>query len=296
MSDRSTEKTAVALGFFDGLHTAHRRVLESAAAQRENGLLPCVLLFDDHPQHVLNGKQVPKLLQNEKRDAIIREMGLTAVGCSFARIRDFSPRAFVETVLLGELNAAFVSCGYNYRFGKNGAGDAAALQALCAEHGMEVSVCPEMDANGEPVSSTAIRRLLEDGEPEQAAKLLGRPFSFASEVIEGDRRGRLLGTPTVNQRLPEDLVIPKYGVYVSKVTFGGETRTGVTNVGARPTFHAGEVRSETYILDYSGDLYGQTVETALIKYLRPVMAFDSAEALKAQIAEDVAVARRLAPL
>jgi riboflavin kinase/FMN adenylyltransferase len=285
--------TAVALGFFDGLHLAHRQVLAAAAAQREKGLQPCVLLFDDHPQHVLNGKTVPKLLQNEKRDVLLTEMGLTAVNCSFERIRNESPREFVSQVLFGELNAAFVSCGYNYRFGRNGAGDAAALKELCGEYGIEVSVCPEMDFEGEPVSSTVIRRLIENGEAEPAARLLGRPFSFSAEVIAGDRRGRLLGTPTVNQKLPDDMVIPRYGVYVSEVRFGGNMYTGVTNIGARPTFHAPEVRSETFILDFDGDLYGQTVETALVKYLRPVMAFDSADALKAQIAEDIAAARRL---
>lgn len=289
------KRTAVALGFFDGLHLAHRRVLESAAAQRENGLLPCVLLFDDHPQHVLNGKTVPKLLQNEKRDAMLAEIGLTAVNCSFERIRNLTPQAFVTQVLAGELHAAFVCCGYNYRFGKNGAGNAAALKNLCAAAGIEVSVCPEMDFEGEPVSSTVIRQLIETGEAEQAAKLLGRPFFFSAEVIAGDRRGRLLGTPTVNQLLPPDLTVPRYGVYVSAVRFDGKEYTGVTNIGARPTFHAPEVRSETFILDFAGDLYGQTVETALIKYLRPVMAFESAEALKAQIALDVQAAREYLP-
>ena len=107
---------------------------------------------------------------------------------------------------------------------------------------------------------------------------MGRPFSFAAEVVAGDKRGRLLGTPTVNQKLPDDLVIPRYGVYVSEVRFGGSICTGVTNIGARPTFQAPEVRSETFILDFDGDLYGQTVETALVKYLRPVMTFDSADA------------------
>lgn len=289
-------KTAVALGFFDGLHLAHKSVLESAAAQKCNGLTPCVLLFDDHPLHVLKGTDVPKLLQNEKRDALLREMGLATVSCSFARIKDMSPDSFVEQILSGELNAAFVSCGYNYRFGKNGAGDAAALQTLCAGYGISVSICPEMDCNGEPVSSTAIRRFIESGEVDKAADMLGRFFSFESPVIEGDKRGRLLGTPTVNQLLPEHLVTPRFGVYLSRVTFGGKSYTGVTNIGTRPTFHAGDPRSETYILDFSGDLYGQTVETALVRYIRPVMAFDSAEALKAQIAEDVSVARRLAPL
>ena len=289
----NTTKTAVALGFFDGLHLAHKSVLESAAAQKCNGLTPCVLLFDDHPLHVLKGTDVPKLLQNEKRDAILREMGLAAVSCSFARIKDMSPGAFAEQILAGELNAGFVSCGYNYRFGKDGAGDAATLQKLCAEYGIAVSVCPELDVDGEPVSSTAIRRFIESGEADKAADMLGRYFSFESPVIEGDKRGRLLGTPTVNQLLPEHLVTPRFGVYLSRVTFDGQTYTGVTNIGARPTFQAGDPRSETYILDFSGDLYGRTVETALVKYIRPVMAFDSADALKAQIAEDIAAARSL---
>ena len=296
MSDYTNKTgTAVALGFFDGLHLAHRQVLAAAVAQREKGLTPCVLLFDDHPQHVLNGKTVPKLLQNEKRDILLSEMGLTAVNCSFERIRNHTPREFVSQVLRGELNAAFVSCGYNYRFGKNGEGDAAALKALCAAEGVEVCVCPEIDFEGEPVSSTAIRRLIENGEAEKAARLLGRPFSFSAEVIAGDRRGRLLGTPTVNQLLPPDLAVPKYGVYVSAVRFDGKAYTGVTNVGARPTFQSTEVRSETYILDFDGDLYGKTVETALVKYLRPVMTFDSADALKAQIARDVQAARAFHP-
>ena len=286
-------KTAVALGFFDGLHLAHRRVLESAAAQKDKGLTPCVLLFDDHPLHVLKGTDVPKLLQNDKRDAILREMGLTTVDCSFARIKDMPPQTFVAQVLAGELNAAFVACGYNYRFGKHGVGDAAALQDLCAAYDISVCVCPEMDVDGEPVSSTAIRGLIEAGEVDKAADMLGRYFSFESPVIEGDRRGRLLGTPTVNQLLPEHLVTPRFGVYLSRVSFGGKSYTGVTNVGARPTFHAGDPRSETYILDFSGDLYGQNVETALVKYIRPVMAFENAEALKAQIAEDIAAARSI---
>ena len=286
-------RAAVALGFFDGLHLAHRRVLESAAAQKENGLRPRVLLFDDHPQHVLNGKTVPQLLQTEKRDALLREMGLTPVGCSFERIRNKAPREFVEQILSGELNAAFVACGYNYRFGKDGAGDAALLQTLCAEYDIKVCVCPELDIDGEPVSSTAIRRAIEAGEAEKAARLLGRPFSFAARVVAGDHRGRLLGTPTVNQPLPPELVTPRPGVYVSRVSFDGKTYTGVTNVGPRPTFQAPEVRSETYILDFDGDLYGQTVETALLRYLRPVMTFPTPAALQAQIARDVAAARRL---
>ena len=291
----NTAKTAVALGFFDGLHLAHRRVLESAALQKENGLTPCVLLFDDHPLHILKGTDVPKLLQNDKRDALLRKMGLTGTECSFARIKDMPPQAFVEQILVCELNAAFVSCGYNYRFGKNGAGDAAELQKLCAAYDISVCVCPEMDVGGEPVSSTAIRRLIEEGDVDKAADMLGRYFCFESPVIEGDKRGRLLGTPTVNQLLPEHIVTPRFGVYLSRASFAGKSYTGVTNIGARPTFHSGDVRSETYILDFSGDLYGQRVEIALIKYIRPVRRFDSAEALKAQIAEDVAAARRYAP-
>lgn len=286
-------KTAVALGFFDGVHTAHREILRKAAEMRGEGLTPCVLLFDEHPQKVLFGKDVPLLMQKERRDALLDGMGLERAVFSFSALKDLSPEDFIGKILVGELNAAAVFCGYNYRFGKNGEGDTKLLAEKCAQYGIKTVICDEVTSDGEAVSSTRIRQLIEKGEVSTANELLGSPFGFSSEVRSGDRRGRLLGTPTINQRLPEGLIVPACGVYVSSVRTENGVYTGVTDIGSRPTFDGEEIRSETFILDFNGDLYGKTVTLSLLDYIRPEMRFDSADALIAQIKKDVRTAKKI---
>lgn len=279
-------KTAVALGFFDGLHTAHISVLENAAARKSDGLIPCVLLFDEHPVHALKGADVGLLLQNGKRDDILASMGLVEVCKIFNDIKDMSPEQFFENILVNELDAAVICCGYNYHFGKNGAGNTETLKKLCEKYGIKVVVSEEVTADGNAVSSTRIRNLIRAGEIQKANELLGRKFGFISEVFVGDQRGRLNGKPTINQYIPDGLVVPAFGVYASEVYIDGETYIGMTNIGSRPTFGEGSVRSETYIFDYSGDLYGKEIETALLEYIRPEIKFVSADALYEQIKED----------
>lgn len=279
-------KTAVALGFFDGLHIAHMSVLDNTAAEKNGGLLPCVLLFNEHPAYVLSGREVSLLLQNEKRDEILKEKGLVSVCKNFSEIKDMSPDEFFEKILIRELDAAAVSCGYNYRFGKNGAGDTEKLKELCNKYGVKLKVCEEITADGKQVSSTRIRKLIENGEMKEANKLLGRNFGFSAEVFSGDHRGRLLGTPTINQYLPEKLTVPAFGVYVSEVYLDGKCYMGVTNIGVRPTFGLSNVRSETYILDFNGDLYGKCIELSLLEFVRPEMKFASFDELKEQIKKD----------
>lgn len=283
-------KRAVALGYFDGLHIAHMRVLEAALAQKENGLQPAVLLFDRSPAEVLTGKTVPHLLTEADRDAILGGMGLELIKLSFEEIKDLTPAVFFETVLLQDLNCGFVSCGYNYTFGRGGAGTRETLASLCRAHGAGIAVCERVSVGGTPVSSSAVRNALAAGRPERAAAMLGRPFSFSAPVVSGEKRGRTLGAPTVNQYLPQGLILPKYGVYACVVEIGEKRYAGAANIGARPTFGCSAVRSETYILGFSGDLYGQNVRIGLLSFLRPERRFPSAEALKAQIALDAAAA------
>ena len=255
----SKRRAAVALGFFDGLHIAHRAVLDAALAGRDRGFTPVVRLFDAPPAEILTGRAVPRLLTDADRDRLLTNRGFALHKISFAEIRELSPEAFVREILTDRLQAGAVSCGYNYRFGKYGAGDETLLKALCGQNGIDVTVLPELDLGGEPVSSTRIRALVQEGELETANALLGRPLLFTAPVFSGDHRGRLLGAPTINQYLPAGFVRPKRGVYVSTVRIGGRLYRGVTNVGSRPTFDGGGERSETYILGYSGDLYGQRV-------------------------------------
>ena len=288
-----TERLALALGYFDGLHIAHEAVLRAALEQKNTGLTPAVLLFDRHPESVLSGREVPKLLTEEDRDALLVSMGFRLVKLSFAEIKDLAPETFVRDILRDRLGCAYVSCGYNYRFGKGGAGNAALLQTLGKENGIAVSVCPQVTLNGEPVSSSAVRAAVAEGDMCKVTAMLGRPLSFTAPVFKGDRRGRTLGTPTVNQYLPQGFIIPAYGVYASVTQIEGVTYASVTNIGARPTFGGGSVRSETYIIGFSGNLYGRNVRVGLLSFLRKEMKFPSAEALKAQISRDAAAAAEI---
>ena len=287
---QQSSKTAVALGYFDGLHIAHQKVLDAALAKKAEGLIPSVLLFDVPPAEALTGQKIPRLMTDADRDRVLENRGFAPRRVRFAEIRDLTPEQFVREILQKELDAAFVCCGYNYRFGKHGVGDATLLTALCEQAGIDVFVLPETDELGEPVSSSRIRRLVQSGDMDAAVRLLGRPLLFTAPVFSGDHRGRTLGTPTINQYLPKGFIRPRFGVYVSDVLVGDRILRGVTNIGSRPTFDGESVRSETYILDYSGDLYGQDVTVGLLHFLRPELKFPDADALKKQIAKDAEVA------
>lgn len=280
-------RTAIALGFFDGLHLAHMQVISNVLdAYRLKGLVPCVLLFDKHPQSVLSAFRVPFLLEDEKRNSILSSLGVKTVFLKFDDIKNLSPEEFVKNILVEKYNVGLVSCGYNYRFGKKAQGDVELLRALGAEYGFEVSVCENTKLDGESVSSSAIRRAIADGDIIKANKMLGRPFAFSAEVFDGDHRGRLLGAPTINQYLPEGIAVPKFGVYASVAIIDGRERSAVTNIGNRPTFDGVSVRSETYIIDYSGNLYGKNVEVRLLDFIRNEKKFSDADELKLQIVKD----------
>lgn len=287
-----TKKYAVALGYFDGLHTAHMAVIKEAVNAAADKLIPAIMLFDKHPRSVLYGETVPCLVQQEKRQEKLSSVGVVPLTVSFEDIKDMSPEEFVEEILVKKFNAGVVVCGYNYRFGKNGTGDNKRLTSLCSAVGIKTIVCSEFTLLGENVSSTKIRSLIKDGDIEKANLMLGFPFGFSSEVFVGDRRGRLLGAPTINQFLPENLQVPLFGVYASRVYMNEKEYIGVTNIGSRPTFDGQSVRSETYIIGFEGDLYGKTVYVELYKFLRKEQKFDSADALKEQIAEDVVLTQR----
>ncbi len=279
-------KRAVALGYFDGLHIGHADVLGKALGASRDGLTPAVMLFDAPPSEVVSGITVPRLMTDFERDRILEGSGFELLRVSFGDIRDMSAAEFAESVLVEKFNAAEVYCGFNYSFGKNGAGSSETLKDLCANYGIDVLVSGEVQSNGEQISSSAIRRYIENGEIERANEMLGYSFGFTSPVFSGDHRGRLLGAPTINQFLPEGLVTPKFGVYASVAEVDGKLFPGVTNIGKRPTFDGVSMRSETFILGFSGDLYGRSVTVRLVSFIRGEMKFSSADALKEQIVRD----------
>ena len=280
------KKYAVALGNFDGLHKGHMTVLNNALSFKAEGLTPCALLFDIHPKNITKNAAPPMLLTAQHRDDLLKSMGIEVKRISFESIMGLSAEEFVTEILIKKLHAGAVCCGFNYHFGKGAKADSNTLEKLCQNYKLYCKVADSEEYKGAAVSSTRIRECILNGDIENANAMLGREFSYDFTVVSGDKRGRLIGSPTINQHFPDDFIVPKFGVYASAVIVDNKLYAGVTNVGRRPSFTCDDLRSETCILDFSGDLYGQNIKVMLIKYLRPEQIFDSLEALGNQISSD----------
>lgn len=283
---------SVALGLFDGLHPGHRQVILAAMQGIGDEVSRCVYTFDRAT--VTTKATSGALCTPEEEAALLTAMGVDElILADFSAVRHLTPEAFVREVLHEGLHAVKVTCGFNYRFGAKGAGDAALLTRLCADYGIAVTVVPEVDADGLAVNSTAIRQAIADGDMPLARRLLGRPYRLQVTVTEGQHLGRTLGLPTINQVLPAHLCHPHFGVYASCVQIGTAVYPAVTNVGVRPTVGADAPLAETYILDYDGDLYGTTPTVYPLHYLRQEQTFPSLEALKEQVQRDIERVRML---
>ena len=290
-----TGGTAVAIGFFDGVHRGHRAVIGAAVEEAEKrGLRPAVFSFST-AEDALPVKGGAKLLQSgEQKRRALAALGVDVlIEPDFAAIRDFDPERYAVEILFRALGAWVVSCGYDYRFGKGVSAGARELSRFLRPFGVEVLEIPAVLDGGEAVSSTRIRAAVENGEAEEAERLLGRPFALELEVAHGRRLGHQLGFPTANQPLPKRLICPKYGVYATAAEIGGRWFPGVTNVGVKPTVGSDGVCAESYFLDFDGDLYGKTVETNFLSFLRPERKFPSLDALKEQIALDARRAKSI---
>ncbi|MBR6430642.1 MAG: riboflavin biosynthesis protein RibF [Oscillospiraceae bacterium] len=282
----------LALGFFDGVHIGHgallRRVKEVAA---EKGLTPGVITFDSHPLSMVTGKTVPLINSPADRAGIIRrEYGIDdVIFLHFdSRTMHMPWDAFIVN-LKNEFDAAHLVAGHDFHFGDKGAGNPELLQQKCAELGLGCDIIAPVTLDGVLSSSTHIRKLLEQGEIERANAFLGHPHVLTDHVRTGYKLGRTLGAPTINMCFEPGVLIPRRGVYATRVYLpDGSEHAGVTNIGVRPTVDTSTaaVTAETFILDYQGNLYGQTVRIAFYKLLRQEIKFESVEALKAQIQRD----------
>lgn len=284
--EKIANRTAVALGNFDGMHVGHMAVLRAAKGFESKGLTPLALLFDEHSLKAITGTAPPMLMTADERNRIIAENGLKIKTIVFNEIKDLSPLDFVEKILVGRFGARAVCCGYNYRFGKNASGNAQTMKEICDRLGLECRIAGEVDVDSRAASSTEIRKFIESGEIEKANKMLGHPFGFCTRVIDGDKRGRTLGFPTINQELPDGLVLPKFGVYQADVTVDGEHYKGVANIGRRPTVGSEKVLSETYIIDFHKNIYGEYVDIRPVRFIRPERKFSSFDELAKQIKSD----------
>lgn len=290
------QKRVIALGFFDGIHIGHGALLERTVQRAsEIGAMPSALSFDVHPDTLVFGKPVPLINSSAGRADLIRRLyGIeNVIFIHFDRtVMQMPWQEFVQT-LIRDMNAAWVVVGHDFRFGWKGEGTAEKLQSYCAEHGLGCDVIPAVTLEGRVVSSTYIRTLIEDGDMERANAYLGHPHTLVDTVHYGFRLGTKMGTPTINMRFPEGVIVPRHGVYAAKAILeDGSSHMAVTNVGVRPTV-SGEnrVSVESFILDYSGNLYDREVRVEFYKFLRPEQKFESVDALRKQILADAETTR-----
>ncbi len=286
--------SAVALGVFDGIHLGHRAILATAVGEaRRHGLVALACTFEPHPLEVLQPARAPLPLTTlEERLALIAEAGIdaTVIVAFTPAVAALEPETFVRDVLVGALKARDVVVGFNHRFGRGARGDAALLEALGPRLGFRAHVVAPLLVDGIPVSSSEVRQALQAGDLERAARLLGRPYSVEGEVVRGAGRGRTLGFPTANVKTRRPLPLPA-GVYACRAFLGADRYPAVINVGVRPTFGETELLVEAHLLDFSGDLYGRRLSLAFLRRLREERKFPDVEALRRQIALDVAAAR-----
>lgn len=286
--------SAVALGVFDGIHLGHRAILAAAVGEaRRHGLVALACTFEPHPLEVLQPARAPLPLTTlEERLALIAETGIdaTVIVAFTPEVAALEPETFVRDVLVGALKARDVVVGFNHRFGRGARGDAALLEALGPRLGFRAHVVAPLSVDGIPVSSSEVRQALQAGDLERAARLLGRPYSVEGEVVRGAGRGRTLGFPTANVKTHRPLPLPA-GVYACRAFLGADRYPAVINVGVRPTFGETELLVEAHLLDFSGDLYGRRLRLAFLRRLREERKFPDVEALRRQIALDVAAAR-----
>jgi riboflavin kinase/FMN adenylyltransferase len=284
----------VAIGNFDGVHRGHRAVI--AAAQKRAALLgkpAAALTFTPHPRVFLR-PQDPHFQLNDERTKLrlLAGTGLDgAIVLTFNQaLASTSAEDFVVKILRGRFAISGAALGFDFHFGKNRAGSPALLREQGERLGFAVDVVPPLEDEGRPVSSGAVRAALTQGKVIEASELLGMPWLVSGEVIAGAKRGRNLGFPTANMRLDPSCAL-KHGIYAVRANAGGRLIDGVASFGRRPTFDNGAPLLETFLFDFSGDLYGQAIDVAFIAWIRAEAKFDSIDDLKRQMEADSAQAR-----
>lgn len=290
LNELSGRPVAAAIGYFDGVHPGHRAVAEAAVKRaREQGVVSAAVTFSFEGFRP-KGKGNADLMQRQLCFEELGKLGIEmVVELSMADTASLSPHEFC--LLLKEcINAESVFCGTEFRYGKGRAGDAKSLAEEGAALGFSVETLEDVVLRGAPVSTSRIKEQIMGGEPQKAAELLGRPFSYRAKVVEEKQLARTLGFPTANSLYP-DIVKPRAGSYISRTTLqSGESFISVTNLGVRPTVQGSFFCSETHLLGFSGDLRGQEITVELLEFLRPERRFAGLDSLRTAIAADVAAA------
>lgn len=291
----------IALGFFDGVHLGHGALLRRAAEEaKKRGCESAVFTFDRPPKEVITGVPCPLINSPEDRAALVKRL----YGIDEMLMVPFDDEMrttpwdhFVTDILVGRYGAVHLVAGHDHHFGHKNQGSPELLREKCAELGLGCDIIPAVTIGGITVSSTHIRKLLEEGDVETARAFLGHPHVLTQTVGHGRQLGRTIGIPTANLVAPPHVLLPRRGVYAAKITLpDGRAFGGVTNVGVRPTVNNGQdVTVEPWILDFDGDLYGQAIRVEFYRRLRDERKFDSLAALRSQIETDAVKTREAYP-
>lgn len=283
--------TVLTLGVFDGLHLGHQLIMQTVVERaRQVEAIPTVITFDPHPRAVLHPESAPPLLQTF--DQKIEGFGVLGIQQTIVvrfteEFSQLSAADFLRDTVVERLHAREVYLGKGFAFGHNREGNIALLSQLGSELGFVAGEVPEVTVRGRRVSSSRVRQLLAEGKVNLARRMLGRPYGVEGRVERGAERGKQLGFPTANLH-PNNRVIPRNGVYVTGTLIEGQWRRSITNIGLRPTFgEAKEPSVETFVMNWTGDLYGDVVRVRFLYRLRDEKRFESVEALKSQIQNDV---------
>lgn len=286
---------AVSLGNFDGVHKGHQKLMkENIKISKAKNLMPSVLLFKENTKNILNGER-EYLTSLEDKIEILKNLGIECF-CLLEfsdKFKDLSPYEFIEEILYKKLNTKYVIVGDNYRFGKMAKGDIKTLKKYEEDFAYKTKVVDfELD-EGKIINSTDIRQMVREGKIEKANKDLGHPFKMQGKVIKGAQRGRLLNFPTANLKPSFKYVTAKSGVYFTKVNIDRDFYYALTDIGTNPTFENKKMKIETYIMDFSKDIYGKNISIEFLEYLRPDYKFNSPEELIAQMEKDKKTGRNL---
>lgn len=284
------QDTAVAIGKFDGVHLGHKKLIGELLQQRKRGLLATIFTFDPSPEMYFGYASGKELSTRDEKRILFEQMGIDLlVEFPFNRKTAATPpETFVTDILAKRLRAKFIAAGPDLSFGDRGKGDFALLKSMAASCGYEARMIDKVQVGETVISSTLIRDFVSKGEMEKAAQCLGDPYTIRGTVVHGKALGRRIGFPTLNQVPPEEKLLPPHGVYFSRVTVDNNTYRGITNIGVKPTVtDENKITVETFLYDFSSDIYGEFAEVELLHYRRPELKFSGIDELEETMAKDI---------
>ncbi len=283
-------ETVIALGNFDGIHVGHQELIKTMVAKaKELGIKSSLLLFKEHTKTITANSKPHMITNNYQKYRIAKELGVDIVYLiDFnSELMNLSPEEFVKNIIRDKMNGKLVVVGFDYRFGHKAIGDTKYLLELGKQYSFDIVVVNPVYKNEKIVSSTTIREMISLGKVSLVSEMLDRPYSILGKVIHGKDRGNKLGFPTANISTTDNYIIPRNGVYFTNTIIDGRRYKSATNIGFNPTFNENILKIETYILDFSGDIYDELLEIEFIDFLRDDIKFKDKESLIVQMEKDI---------